>query len=97
MIGSSKEIILIYAPYFSDNIVVTHDGKYIIFPVGSVIHILNFHTINEKYIFSSLGSIITSVTVSSDNRLIVFGSGSENNSPILINNTVRVWDLHEKR
>ena len=74
MIGSSKEIILIYAPYFSDNIVVTHDGKYIIFPVGSVIHILNFHTINEKYILSSLRSTITSVTLSSDNGFIVFGS-----------------------
>ena len=95
--GSSKDILISCLNMYGKSVAVTSDCKYIISTSGNDIKILNFHTINEKYIFSSLGSIITSVTVSSDNRLIVFGSGSENNSPILINNTVRVWDLHEKR
>ena len=97
MIGSSKDIILIYTNYLLDALAVTHDGKYIIFPAGSTIEMLNLHSANEKYILSSLRATITSVTLSSDHRFIVFGSGSENNYPILIDNTVRVWDLHEKK
>ena len=96
MIGSTKDIIMLCKPHFLGTISVTSDSKYIFFTVGNIIEILDIHNINEKYILGSLRSTITSAVVSSDNRFIIFGSGSENHAPFLIDNTVRVWDLHEK-
>ena len=92
-----QEIIVECLTESQDTLAITRNNKHIISSSGNSIKILNIQEKQQKTPLQGHTSPVKSIEISNDGTLIVSGSGRKRESSIPSDNSVRLWNFHEKK